>query len=287
MRTAHPKMPAVTKWARHNDDIRALVVTGSLARYDGTPDQFSDLDLQVITRNPKRFTANDNWLNEFGDIWIRFPLDRDLPYRLVWFRGGIKVDFQFLPVDCFYTMINTGELPAEYLRGYHIVLDKDALFRDLAPSPRICPQPPPPTGDSLAETINEFWFEAIHVAQFIRRREFWVVKHRDWTMKSNLLRLLEWHAQCTSKDPINTRQLGRRIHSWADEETTGAFKAIWGSWEAQSLWQALFAQLALFQRLTLELSQALGYAYEDKAHQEISNYIHRLYHEDSEVDIKD
>lgn len=231
MRIAHPKMPAVTKWARKTDDIRALVITGSLARHDGKPDQFSDLDLQVITRDPKRFTANDNWLKEFDDIWIRFPLDRDLPYRLVWFRGGIKVDFQFLPVDHFYNMISTGDLPAEYLRGYHVVLDKDDLFRDLAPSPRVFPQPPPPSVASLAETINEFWFEAIHVAQFIRRREFWVVKHRDWTMKSNILRLLEWHAHYTSKDPINTWQLGRRISSWADQEAVEALKGIWGGWK--------------------------------------------------------
>ena len=84
---------------------------------------------------------------------------------------------------------------------------------------------------ALAETINEFWFEAIHVAQFIRRREFWVVKHRDWTMKCNLLRLLEWHAHSTSKDPINTWQLGRRITLWADEESTGALTRIWGGWE--------------------------------------------------------
>ena len=86
----------ITQWARHNDNIRALVVTGSLARHDGTSDHFSDLDLQVITPDVKRFTVNDKWLNELGEVWIRFPLNRDLPYRLVWFRGGTKVDFQFL-----------------------------------------------------------------------------------------------------------------------------------------------------------------------------------------------
>jgi len=79
-------------------------------------------------------------------------------------------------------------------------------------------QPPPPTVAALLETINEFWFEAIHVAQFIRRREFWVVKHRDWTVKGNLLRILEWHAHCTRKEPANTWRLGRRISSWADNE---------------------------------------------------------------------
>ena len=75
-------------------------------------------------------------------------------------------------------------LPAEYMRGYHILLDKDSLLRDLPPSPRRFPQAPRPTAATVAETINEFWFEAIHVAQFIRRREFWVVKYRDWTMNT-------------------------------------------------------------------------------------------------------
>lgn len=286
MRIAHPKMPAITEWARQNDDIRALILTGSLARHDGTPDPFSDLDIQVITRDLQRLTANDNWLKDLGDVWIRFPLNQDLPYQLVWFRGGIKVDFQFLDVADLHAVVAGADLPDEYKRGYHVVLDKDDLFRNLAPSPRVFPQPLPPTVAAFAETINEFWFEAIHVAQFIRRREFWVVKHRDWTMKGNLLRLLEWHAYCISKDPINTWQLGRRISSWADQEAIEALKAIWGGWEAHSLWQALFAQLALFRRLTLELSQAFESEYEDKTHQEIYHYIYQLYQQDSEADTR-
>ena len=284
MRIAHPKMRTITQWARHNDNIRALVVTGSLARHDGTSDHFSDLDLQVITPDVKRFTVNDKWLNELGEVWIRFPLNRDLPYRLVWFRGGTKVDFQFLDVGHLHAILAGADLPDEYMRGYHVILDKDDLFRGLAPSPRVFPQPAPPSVAALEETINEFWFEAIHVAQLIRRREFWVVKHREWTMKCNLLRLLEWHAHSKSKEPINTWQLGRRVSLWADKQSTGALTRIWGGWEAQSLWQALFTQLTLFRRLTLELSQALDYEYDDNTHQEINNYIRELHRQDSQTD---
>lgn len=285
MRIAHPKIHRIANWARQTDDIRALVVTGSLARRDNTTDQFSDLDLQVITQDLRTYTANDNWLNSLGDVWIRLPLNRDVPYKLVWFRDGIKVDFQFLDIGDFHTVVSKSQLPDEYLRGYHVILDKDALFRDLSPSPRVFPQPPPPTAAALEEAINEFWFEAIHVAQFIRRREFWVVKHRDWIMKGNLLRVLEWHAQFTKKEPANTWLHGRRIHSWANDDTIRALKSIWGGWDAPSHWQALLIQLALFRRLTLELAQALGYDYDDKTHQDIKTYIRQLYREESEADI--
>ena len=121
MRIVHPKLHRITHWAHQNDDIRALLVTGSLARHDDTTDQFSDLDLQVIARDPKRYTATDNWLHDFDDVWIRHPLNQDLSYRLVWFRGGIKVDFQFLNVDDLYPLIADAALPDEYMRGYHVI----------------------------------------------------------------------------------------------------------------------------------------------------------------------
>ena len=96
---AHPKLESIRQWARQEEAIRALVVTGSLARDDGTSDEFSDLDLQVITADIQRYTIDDSWLDGLGEVWIRFPLRQDMPYRLVWFKGGIKVDFQFLNVD--------------------------------------------------------------------------------------------------------------------------------------------------------------------------------------------
>ena len=283
IRIAHPKLKDVTRWARHDDAIRALVVTGSLSRDDGASDQFSDLDVQIITRDLELYTADDDWLDRLGEVWIRFPLRQDSPYRLVWFRGGIKVDFQFVRLREFKTQLTQGALPDEYQRGYRVLLDKDQLFRHLPPSPRVFPRQPLPTAAAVQEAINEFWFEAIHVAQFIRRREYWVVKHRDWTMKTNLLRLLEWHARLTGEEPVNTWLLGRRISCWADDEAYDAVKGIWGNWEAQSLWDALFVQLGLFRRLSTDLLQALGNEYDDKNHREINDYIRQLFQEDSEA----
>ena len=272
----HPYLPAIIDWARREHAIRAVVITGSLARHEGATDQFSDLDAQIITTDIARHTADDSWLDRLGEVWIRFPLDKSPPYRLVWFAGGIKVDFQFVPVDSVHAQIDSGALSDEYLRGYHVALDKDGLFDKLPPSPRIFPQPPAPTQEQALACMNEFWFESIHVAQFIRRREFWVVKHRDWTMKTMLLRMLEWHARATSETPVNAWLLGKRMADWTREDDYAAVTRIWAGWDVDALWGALMTQLDLFARLSRELCAALGYDDPLPTQADIVSYIRAL-----------
>ena len=280
MTITHPYCDSVRQWASGEDAIRALVITGSQARADGSTDSFSDLDAQIITTDIRRYTDDDRWLHQIGEVWIRFPLYKDVPYRLVWFSGGSKVDFQFLDIGDIKAMIASGELSDEYKRGYRVLFDKDELFRRLPPSPRLFPQPPPPSAEAVQAIINEFWFEAIHVAQFIRRREFWLVKHRDWTMKTDLLQMMEWHARETRATPVNTWLLGKRIKYWADDAAYAAINRIWAAWDATALWDAFILQLELFRRLSQELTQALQYNYDADIYREIETYIGRLWRED-------
>ena len=198
----------------------------------------------------------------------------------MWFAGGRKVDFQFVHPDEILAMRASGELSDEYQRGYVVALDKDGLYVDLPPSPRVFPAPAPPSRMQVESVMNEFWFEAIHVAQFIRRRELWVAKYRDWTMKEDLLRLMEWHAQATGQAEVNTWLLGKRILQWADADTAEAIAQIWPRWDAAEMWRALLAQLELFRRLSSELHAALGIHYAGAKHLQIERYIRQLHADD-------
>ena len=279
----HPLLKPLLEWARDVEHIRAAVITGSLARVDGSADEYSDLDVQIITRDIGRLTRDDSWLDKLGEVWIRFPLYRDVPYRLVWFAGGRKVDFQFVHLDEILAMRESGELSDEYRRGYRVALDKDGLYAGLPPSPHVFPSPVLPSQGEVEAVINEFWFEAIHVAQFIRRREFWVAKYRDWTMKEDLLRLIEWHARATATEEVNTWLLGKRIMQWADADTADAIETIWPRWDAAEMWTALLVQLELFRRLARELHAALGFDYSEAKYLAIEQYIRQLYAEDAET----
>lgn len=272
---AHEWLDKIVHWARGQGPIRAVVITGSLARNDGTVDEWSDLDLQIIASDFAQYLYDDSWLDALGEVWIRFPLKPTAPYRLVWFADGKKVDFQFISIAALQEMAQSGKLSAEYQRGYIVALDKDSLYQNLPPSSHIFPQAELPDAEALHKVINEFWFEAIHVAQFIRRREFWVVKFRDWTMKNNLLQVLAWHARAA--DPtVNTWLLGRRIRDWVDDETYVTLEDIWSSWDAAELWRGLLVQIGLFHCLSLELTQRLGYPYHAETYIKIERYIREL-----------
>ncbi len=280
-------LPAILAWARREEAIRAVVITGSTAREDGSTDVYSDLDAQIITADIARYIQDDSWLDALGEVWIRFPLDEPVPYRLVWFAGGAKVDFQFIHPGDIQAQIDARQLSDEYLRGYRVCLDKDGLYRQLPPSPRIFPGAPAPSPEELRACCNEFWFEAIHVAQFIRRREFWVVKFRDWTMKSMLLQLLEWHARATSDAPINTWLLGKRLRDWTRPDDYATISTLWAGWDAKELWSATLTQLRLFARLSREVSAALGYPPPDEKVADIFAYIQALAAEDPVNSVRD
>lgn len=280
MEIHHPYLDKVIRWARGAAVVRAVVITGSLARADGSVDEYSDLDAQIITRDIERLTRDDSWLDRLGEVWIRFPLDQEAPYRLVWFAGGVKVDFQFVHVDEIVAMRQSGELSDEYERGYVVALDKDGRFADLPPSPRLFPAPALPSPTEVEAVVNEFWFEAIHVAQFIHRREFWVAKYRDWTMKQDLLRIMEWHARATGDGVVNTWLLGKHIKRWADDETVEAIERIWPRWDAAEMWRALLVQLELFRRLSRELHAALEFDFSEARYVAIERYIRQLCAED-------
>ena len=99
-------------------------------------------------------------------------------------------------------------------------------------------------------------------------------------MKSNLLRLLEWHTRACRGQTTNTWLLGRRIRDWVDDQTYAAIEGIWSSWNTAELWHSLLMQIELFRRLSLELTQRLGYPYSAETYRKIERYIRKLRDED-------
>lgn len=271
-----PYLDTIINWAKSQDDIRAVIVTGSLSRNDGSVDEWSDLDVELVCTEltPSRLSAD--WVADIGEVWICFPADKQSHFRLIWFTGGHKVDFQLQTVAEKQAMITTGKLSDEYKRGYNVALDKDNLYSQMPASPNIFPIPDLPSKHEVHEIINEFWFEAIHVAQFIRRREFWVVKFRDWTMKCDLLQMLEWHARLSNNPSPNTWIIGKRIHQWANKDSFQAIQKIWSGWDAQANWDSLFVMLDLFDKLSSDVAHTLDYDYRRTTYQEIYTYIQTL-----------
>lgn len=268
-------LTSIMAWAQATANVRALIMTGSRARGDGRVDEFSDLDIEIIADDPEPLMRDDAWWRAFGRVLVHLPtiIRPRLETRLVFYEGGMKVDFSICGRERVSVMVDAYVLNRLYERGYRVLLDKDGITGRLpAATGSFVPNELPAQAEFDA-VVNEFWFEAAHIPRYILRGDLWVVKFRDWTMKQQLLKMLEWHALARSEQPVYVWYIGTHIKDWVDEATRDEMRAIFGAFDAQSSWRALLATTALFRRLAVETAEALGLQYSARAGEGVSDYI--------------
>ncbi|HUS15506.1 MAG TPA: aminoglycoside 6-adenylyltransferase, partial [Chloroflexia bacterium] len=91
---------AIVAWAWARPDIRAVLAIGSRARRAHPADEWSDLDLLLLTTDSRAYN-NDAWLSALGVVWVALveeanPGDPDVQAI---FAGGIKGDFTFVTIE--------------------------------------------------------------------------------------------------------------------------------------------------------------------------------------------
>jgi aminoglycoside 6-adenylyltransferase len=249
----------VVTWAAGQPNIRAILLVGSYARRDPPPDEQSDLDLVLYTVDSTPY-ADDRWLSTLGVVMISVMerWDNGTPEHLVFFADGVKVDFAFPPFSELQDEVARGYVREVYLRGYHVLLDKDGLAAQLLPCPYTPPPVKPPSHADYHEAVIGFWFWALRTAQAINRNERWVAYYRDGKLKNYLLQMLEWHAQLRGQD---TWHGGRFIQRWIDENTLTSLKHTFARFSVPDMWQALKHTLDLFATVSAEVGSEHAFVY--------------------------
>ena len=84
-------------WAERTGAVQALILTGSLARYDGLADALSDIDVELIADDPDLLRSDFKWLREIGQLVAVLPLnpsgEQRWATRLAIYSGGTKADY--------------------------------------------------------------------------------------------------------------------------------------------------------------------------------------------------
>jgi len=264
----------IKNWAIANDNVLALVMTGSHARGDGKPDELSDLDVEVIADRPDELTADGAWLKKFGGIMVSqfFDEGQEYPTRLVLYESGAKVDFTLASRKRLTDMTQAKKLDSLYERGYTVIVDKHGIARDL-PSPSGQFPVVSPDQQKFTAAVEEFWFEAAHIPKYLIRDELWVAKFRDWTMKTLLLKMLEWRAVTKGKTPVDVWYIGSHIKEWVDLEIWGELQTVFSHFDSSDSWRGLLATTELFRRVALETAEQAGLVYPTEVDASVTRYI--------------
>jgi aminoglycoside 6-adenylyltransferase len=279
------------QWAAHEDDIRAAIIIGSRARVDDHPaDEWADLDLMVVTKNPDRLINDSDWVAQLGVPILTFveaTAGGNEKERRVLFEGGLDVDFAIFPYARMQWVLSnplTPELARDLSislgRGLRMVVDKEGIFAQLEQILANLPAQaePPPTADEFLHNIQDFWYHALWTAKHLRRGEIWWAKGGcDWRLKHLLSQMLQWHARATQGEQHDTWFRGRFLEQWADPRAISELRAVFAHYDEADIWRALFATMEVFRWLAVETAVRYAYSYPTAGDATVTELVNTLF----------
>jgi aminoglycoside 6-adenylyltransferase len=238
----------VLEWARGEPNIRAVVLTGSIARGDGSADEHSDLDIELYVRDPSSLLDRDTWYRQFGEVLVVEELENPgwHPTRLVYYADG-KIDFMVASVDVFGG--------ATYTDPFQVLLDKDNVAAAMR---RTTTRDRPPTADEYTRCVNWFYAALIMWATYLARSEPWAAKVRDWDSKRELLTMIEWDHMARYGWDYDTGSGGTHLRGWMDEDVLAAVTECWSDSRWSVRWPSCGPHSKLFDRLSVRTARVLG-----------------------------
>jgi aminoglycoside 6-adenylyltransferase len=279
------------KWASSEQDIRAALVIGSRARVDHPADEWADLDIAILTKDPERLLTRTDWITNLGTPILTFlesTSDGEDKERRVLFEGGLDVDFPVIPYDRLQMLLKSTQVPPQIVlglknslgRGMRVLLDKegqiDQLIELLA---SVEPLPfSPPTQQIFLEAVNDFWYHTVWTAKHLRRGElWWAMSGCDGALKRLLLQMLEWHAHTTMGANYDTWFKGRFLEQWADARALEQLGKAFAHYDEDDVWRALFVTMDIFRWLSNETAERLGYSYPSTGEGFATEFVKKLF----------
>lgn len=265
----------ILHWANYEKPIRAVVLTGS--RAVDKHDEFSDYDLALFCTDIDTITCDDEWLSKIGKIWVCvhekiYIKDKEFPSRLVIFEKGIKVDFSFYPIEVLKDLSSLS-----FQSGYRVLLDKERMVISIPSLNENVSVNIKPSRERFSTIINEFWFEAYHVAVYLKRGDLWSAQFRlNGLHHQCLLKMIEWNELSKTDWKGIFPELGKRMQSWVSKDTWDALHRSFAHFDEKDSWNALENTTNLFRVLANQTAAHLGYNYLNEVDSHISKFINEL-----------
>jgi molybdopterin-guanine dinucleotide biosynthesis protein A len=255
-------LAAAVAWAHAHQDVRALVLVGSLARTDTPADEWSDVDLVALVDDPAQYLDEASWVSELGRPVLTFLEDAavgGILERRILLEGGVDIDVVPVPASASDEVL---EAAAGVLRRGYLVLydDVDLATRLARAVTRVEPEPPP-TEAELDQLCDDLWYHGLWTAKKLRRGELWTALGcLDAYLRDRLLTLLRWRARIDGRSPWHGVRFAEQ---WAGEPRE-VLAATFAGYDEAAAGRALWALLHLAGRLEAELRERLDYAPRDR-----------------------
>ncbi|MCR5403247.1 MAG: aminoglycoside 6-adenylyltransferase [Butyrivibrio sp.] len=259
--------------AKEDIDIHAVFVIGSSTRDEIPADEFSDLDLIIVTDNPQKWFSGE-YPELLGRIRISFlepTLGGGMERRSI-YEEDKDVDMIIFTPEQFEKALKEGVAGWVMNRGYRVLYDAGrfhALSVQYVSSDIIRPGM---TEAEFTNLVNDFYFHNIWAYKKLRRGELWSAKMCiDAYLKNQLLKMIEEYQIAVSG--VDVWHDGRFLDQWADHSIREELKKCFAHYERTDCRDALMATHVLFARLSRSVADSRGYVYPEEARLCAADYL--------------
>ncbi|MEZ3505718.1 MAG: aminoglycoside 6-adenylyltransferase [Lachnospiraceae bacterium] len=276
MRSEKQMYDVILDFAKGDDRIRMVTLEGSRTNIHIPPDEFQDYDITFFVTDLESFTADDAWLDVFGErLILQKPEDMELfPAMeegfsyLMLFTDDVKIDLTLLPVERITEYFTWDKL-------VKLLLDKDD---------RVSTPPVPtdidyhlqrPTARMFDDCCNEFWNTTTYVVKGLCRREIlFAIDHMNEIVRKELLRMLSWMVGTEQGFQFSLGKNDKFLDQYLTEELWNRLMATYRMDSYPHMWESLEQCLALFREVSRKVAGRLDYPYPDYD-EKISAYVLR------------
>ncbi len=271
------------KFAESRDDIRAAIVVGSSARTDHPADEYSDVDIAILARDPSYYLDTSEWIKNLGKPILTFLEKTGTGggrERRVLYENGQDVDFAVFPAEGAASRLQNPGALTVLGRGFRVLIDRDGILTQaekLLQTRSSVEEKQLPSLAEFDQDLNDFFYHVIWTDKKLRRGEVWTAKGCcDDYLKSLLLRAVEWHTKLTGKDDVDTWHNGRFLEQWAEANVLKDLGNVFARYDAKDVRRALDQTMGLYHKLTVEVADKLGYDYPLEEYETTRKIVSRL-----------
>jgi len=268
--------------------ILSAVIIGSQARVKKPADEYSDIDIILISDDSDYLIHSVEWIHEIGDFDINFLEDTlaGAKERRVIFANNVDVDFIILSVDSVLSPDKSVCILPDYAlsifkSGFIFLKDQIGFEKYLLESIT-------KSDDELIESAtsfisqtefdnmcNDFYYHCVWTAKKIARGELLTAKNcLDRYMKDILVRVIELIEKTDGK---NTWYDGRFIETWAESDILDKLSNCYALYDELSLVHTLLDNIDLFSSLLNQLAQKHLYTYNSNIEKKALQFIGEVF----------
>jgi aminoglycoside 6-adenylyltransferase len=273
----------ITRFANAQPDIEVIWIFGSRARNIKPADQWSDLDILMLTTAPQKYLDHSEWINELGDARITFTAATaagDATERRVLFKEGMDLDVTIYSISKFkqlafivniltnfkfawkYLPENEAGSIKEFIkvheRGLKAIVDKKGFASNLnklldRQEKQVKKQP---TELEFSTTVLDFYYHAVWIVKKLKRNEIWVANDcNNGHLKKLLVKILEWHTIITNNSDV--WHDGRFVQEWANPQYFKSAIKTFSAYEKEELLNSLQVSVELINSISSEITQRM------------------------------